>query len=162
VNLEHISSFSVTRSVLLSTEKELLEAGDNGFELFVLWSGKSGSDETFEITTHHVPEQESFKTSEGLLVRVSGPALHRLNSMLYETGERLAAQVHAHPTSAFHSHTDNSYPIVTALGGLSIVVPDFATRGVFTRGTAGYRLTNSGWTKISKRRLSRMLRVVEG
>jgi hypothetical protein len=65
--------------------------------------------------------------------------------------------VHAHPTDAFHSPTDDTYPIVTTVGGLSIVVPDFARRGVLTRGTVAYRLSSAGWEKVPRRRLRKLL-----
>jgi proteasome lid subunit RPN8/RPN11 len=37
------------------------------------------------------------------------------------------AQVHTHPGEAFHSATDDGWPIVSQEGFLSIVIPDFAT-----------------------------------
>jgi hypothetical protein len=83
------------------------------------------------------------------MVRVEGQALHELNLWLYEHNEVLAAQVHAHPTHAFHSDTDDTFPIVTALGGLSLVVPDFARRGVLTAGSAAFRLSRSGWDAVA-------------
>ena len=78
-------------------------------------------------------------------MRVEADELHRLNVWLYENAERLAIQVHSHPTEAFHSDTDDAYPIVTTLGGLSLVVPDFARYGVRGPETALYRLSSAGW-----------------
>ena len=69
-----------------------------------------------------MPRQTAYRLSEGLCVRVEGPELHRLNIWLYEHHELLAVQVHAHPTDAYHSETDDTYPIVTTRGGLSLVV----------------------------------------
>ena len=66
---------------------------------------------------------------------------------LYEAGEMLAVQVHAHPTDAYHSDTDDTYPIVATLGGLSIGVPDFCSRGLFTDSTMIYRLEPKGWVE---------------
>jgi hypothetical protein len=34
-------------------------------------------------------------------------------------------QVHTHPKAAFHSLTDDTWPIVHTLGFLSLVVPNF-------------------------------------
>jgi proteasome lid subunit RPN8/RPN11 len=73
-----------------------------------------------------VPGQQSFSTPDGLLVTVPGDALFNVNKLLHERGEILAAQVHTHPSSAYHSETDDHYPMVTLLGSLSIVIPDFA------------------------------------
>ena len=146
--LERIQRFSVSRDLLAQTERALRRAGAEGYELFVLWSGIIDGSELV-IRTCHVPKQTSSKTRRGLMVRVEGQALHELNLWLYEHNEVLAAQVHAHPTHAFHSDTDDTFPIVTALGGLSLVVPDFARRGVLTAGSAAFRLSRSGWDAVA-------------
>jgi hypothetical protein len=145
--LEHIHSFVVTRGQLAQTERALRKAGIAGYELFVFWSGVVRGEE-LEVRTCHVPHQTSSKTRDGLLVRVEGQALHELNVWLYEHNETLAAQVHAHPTDAFHSDTDDTFPIVTTLGGLSLVVPDFARRGVLVRDSAVFRLSMRGWDPV--------------
>lgn len=162
MRLDQVISFKVPRPILNSTETAIREAGEEGYERFVLWSGLLDPDEkTLLIVTVHIPEQKSYKTPDGLLVRVEGPALHHLNAALYESGETLAVQIHAHPQEAYHSRTDSGFPIVTALGGLSIVAPDFATRGVLTTGTAAYRLQRSGWKKIPRRKLDEAILVVD-
>lgn len=157
--LEKIRTFQVDQPLVEDTERALRQAGDEGYEMFVLWSGRVEAD-VLHVRNAHFPEQRSYKTDGGLLVRVEGAALHRLNAWLYENGETLAAQIHAHPTDAFHSDTDDTYPIVTALGGLSVVAPDFARRGVITRGTAAYRLTPMGWTRVPRWRLKRVVKVL--
>jgi hypothetical protein len=145
--LQGVRRFVVTREQLAHTQRALRKAGRAGYELFVLWSGVSSGEE-IHIRTCHVPRQTSSKTSAGLLVRVDGQALHELNVWLFEHHETLAAQVHAHPTDAFHSDTDDSFPIVTTLGGLSLVVPDFARRGVLIPGSAAFRLSSRGWDRV--------------
>jgi hypothetical protein len=158
VNLQAVERFVVSGSVVRATVESLREAGEDGFERFVLWSGVV-TDKSMSIRTAHVPEQTAYRTESGLMVRVDGDALHRLNTWLYKENETLAAQVHAHPTGAFHSGTDDAYPIVTALGGLSIVLPDFATRGFFTRDVKAYRLTPDGWRRIAARRFRGLVEV---
>jgi hypothetical protein len=147
VNLETIRRFVVSARDLERTGKALRHAGHDGYELFVLWTGVIHGD-VLRVRTCHVPRQTSRKTRNGLLVRVEAQALHELNVWLYEHGEVLAAQVHAHPTDAFHSDTDDTFPIVTTAGGLSLVVPDFALDGVLTPSSAAFRLTSNGWTRV--------------
>ena len=159
MNLEHIQRFVVPSKVIDETIEPLRNAGEEGFERFVLWSGHQDGARML-IRTIHVPAQTAYKTSSGLMVRVEGEALHKLNSWLYAHGEVLAAQVHAHPTEAFHSGTDDEFPIVTALGGLSVVVPDFAMRGFFVGGLEAYRLTGKGWRRVRPRRVRRLIEVV--
>jgi hypothetical protein len=153
MSLEQVARFRVPADVRERTESSLRAAGRDGYELFVLWSGRVAG-ETFEVMAAHVPRQTSAKTRDGLLVTVEGEALHKMNIWLYEHEQFLGTQVHAHPRRAFHSETDDTYPIVTTLGGLSLVAANFCRRGLPHRSSAAYRLTAHGWTETS-------LRVVE-
>jgi hypothetical protein len=40
------------------------------------------------------------------------------------------AQVHTHPEEAFHSASDDHWPIVSQAGFVSIVIPNFGSRGI--------------------------------
>lgn len=145
MRLADVRRFRVSREIVRKSEERLRQAGSEGYELFLLWSGVL-NDDAFTVRTPHVPKQESFRIrGRELLVQVEGEALHQLNAWLYEAHEMLGIQVHSHPTEAFHSDTDDKFAMVTTLGGLSIVVPDFARQGLFTRGTAVYRLHDAGW-----------------
>jgi hypothetical protein len=157
VTLETVETFSISKDIVAKTEDSLRAAGRDGYELFVLWSGEEEGS-CFRVRTAHVPKQISFRRKGGLSVRVEGEALHKLNVWLFEHEETLGAQVHAHPTDAYHSETDDTFPIVTVLGGLSIVVPDFCRGGLFA-GSAAYRLSRDGWSEAS-RPISQLLRVV--
>jgi hypothetical protein len=154
--LEAITRYIVPTDIALETDVRLRAAGRQGLERFVLWSGLTDG-ETFMVRTLHVPEQTSYRLRTGLCVRVEGDALHRLNVWLYEHGEQLGIQVHAHPTDAFHSDTDDTYPMVTARGGLSIVVPDFASEGVQGPGVAAFRLSVNGWDELDPSAASRLI-----
>ena len=144
---ESIRRFIVPRDLADETDVQLRSAGRDGVERFVLWSGLI-DDDTFRAQTTHIPKQAAYRSTEGLCVRVDGDELHRLNLWLFQHGERLAVQVHSHPTDAYHSDTDDTYPIVTTRGGLSLVVPDFGLFGVRGPGTALYRLGPSGWQEL--------------
>lgn len=146
--LETVSRFVVPLHVVSVTDSGLRAAGLTHSECFVLWSGIKEQD-TFRVRTAHVPRQTAYHFSDGLCVRVEGDELHRLNVWLFQHGEQLAVQVHSHPTEAYHSETDDMFPIVTVRGGLSIVVPDFANAGVLGDGVAYYRLGLSGWDELS-------------
>jgi len=45
---------------------------------------------------------------------------------LAETGTGVRAQVHTHPGAAYHSATDDAYPLLHNPGFLSLVIPRFA------------------------------------
>lgn len=155
---ESIREFVVPSDVCDETDKQLREAGLDGNERFVLWSGKVRGDQLL-VRTMHSPRQSAYKLSTGLCVRVDGDELHRLNIWLYQNNERLAVQVHTHPTDAFHSDTDDAYPMVTTIGGLSLVVPDFARYGVRGPKTALYQLSSRGWEELSPAAALRILRM---
>lgn len=148
MTLENVERFVVPTSVVADTEDALRDAGTGGHELFVLWSGAVEEDR-FRAQTMHVPKQTSYRYKRGLLVRVEGDALHELNKWLYEEGQVLAVQVHAHPRKAFHSDTDDTFPIVTARGGLSIVAADFCRDGLLSKQTAYFRLLDGEWQEQS-------------
>jgi hypothetical protein len=145
---DRILRFNVPAEIADGTDAQLREAGRAGVERFVLWSGVIEGP-AFQVRTMHVPKQTAYRLPEGLCVRVEGEELHRLNVWLYEHEERLGVQVHSHPTDAYHSDTDDEYPIVTTRGGLSLVVPDFGRAGVRGPRTALYRLDRSGWQAIA-------------
>ena len=153
-----IREFIVPADLCDETDRQLREAGLQGNERFVLWSGVV-HDRRLLVKTAHCPKQIAYRVDGGLCVRVEANELHRLNLWLYKNAERLAIQVHSHPTEAFHSETDNTYPMVTTIGGLSLVVPDFARYGVRGPRTALYRLSNRGWKRLSRFRARRVLQL---
>ena len=68
---------------------------------------------------------------------------------LSEHGLGVRVQVHTHPEDAFHSVTDDTFPLLFNPGFLSLVIPDFAM------GPVGFRdayLTeiqpNGGWKRV--------------
>jgi hypothetical protein len=148
MTLSQLEVITVPASIVHETEQHLRRAGRRGLELFVLWSGTLDRSE-FAVRTAHVPRQTSYQLKSGLMVRVDGDALHQLNSWLYEHEEILAVQVHAHPTHAFHSETDDTYPIVTTMGSVSIVAADFCRDGLLSDASAVYRLGDQGWDELN-------------
>lgn len=159
VTLETINLFRVPAWIVRETEAGLRGAGVQGLELFVLWSGVV-NDRTFEVRTQHIPKQTSYRLELGLCVRVEGDELHRLNRWLFDTGEMVAVQVHAHPSDAYHSTTDDAFPIITTIGGLSIVAPNFCRDGLLGPGTMAYRLRAMGWDELNAMDIGRLIDVV--
>lgn len=144
MNLSEVRTIALPAPLLADTESALREAGRREHELFVLWSGHLAGG-IFSVRTAHVPDQISYRTIDGCGVRVEAEALHKLNVWLYENAELLGVQIHSHPTEAYHSSTDDAYPIVTTEGGLSIVVASFCRDGLLAPTTASYRLVAGRW-----------------
>jgi hypothetical protein len=150
VSLEQITEFRLSRQLISRTLEPLREAGRAGNEAFVLWGGRTSSPDVFEFTHSYLPRQTATRTSRGLLVVVDGAELFRVNREFYRHGLTLAGQIHSHPTDAYHSDTDDTYPLITLKGGLSGVVPDFAEDGERRLADwAWYRLAGAGdWSPI--------------
>lgn len=148
--LAGVSRFTVTEGVIEATVEVLAEAGRRGHEAFVLWGAIPARDGSMHICTAVRPAQHAEKTRDGLLVTVPGEALFGVNKLLYERGETLAAQAHSHPGPAFHSKTDDAFPLVTLRGALSVVVPNFARAGRAGLGSwVWYRLAGVGdWVQV--------------
>jgi hypothetical protein len=143
--LSGASTFTVPGTIVAETIAVMQEAGAGGFEAFVIWGGRWSAPDTIGVTTAYLPTQTPHQTPEGLAVTLDGDALFAANMSMYQRDEILVAQVHSHPTDAFHSELDDAMPIVTMRGALSGVVPDFGADGPdgFTT-WAWYRLTAPG------------------
>lgn len=151
MTLTAVEEFVVPIDLVDQTLEPIQEAGRKGYEAFVLWGGRldeGGRRLVYESA--YFPEQTTSRSDEGLLVVVEGDALFRVNRGFYEHGLTLAAQVHSHPTNAYHSDTDDAYPLMTLVGGLSGVVPDFGDGGRDRLDDwAWYRLVGPGeWVPV--------------
>jgi hypothetical protein len=154
VGLGGILTFVLPRTLLESSLEVLAQIGRSHAEGFVVWGGNRENDTQFRFQVGLVPEQRAYSTDEGLLVTVDGDALHDMNVRFNEQGLMLAGQIHSHPTGAYHSSTDDHLPLVTVIGGLSVVVPDFARDGLGARDRfAWYRLASyANWVEVDPSR----------
>lgn len=159
MTLQRVRKFRVEGHALRETEKAIRSAGREGYESFILWSGTTHGN-TFTVAEVHFPKQTSYIFKSGLCVHIDGPELHRLNVWLFEAQQIIGVQVHSHPGDAFHSETDDTYPIATIEGSLSIVLPFFARDGWKSSGIAAYRLKKNKWVEIN-RPLSDLIEVLD-
>lgn len=138
--LRVVKSVKVPLELALEAHDYLRRVGLQGAEGFALWAGVL-QDEVFRVTHTRIPVQHHLRTDDGILVVVDSDELLRTNLWLYERGLILVAQLHSHPTDAYHSETDDALPIVATVGGLSLVAPDFARRPFSLADYAVYRLS---------------------
>lgn len=158
MKLNEIHRFTVSRQIVAETDRALRTAGDDGYECFGLWTG-GFVNSTFAVEHLYVPSQEAYRGEDGVCVQVGADELHALNRWLYDEHQTLAIQIHTHPHEAYHSETDDTYPIVTTLGGVSIVVADFARPGLLASSTAYYRLEPRGWVAVHRAPANPLLEV---
>jgi hypothetical protein len=118
-------------------------------------------DDTFLVTETIVPKQVALTLENGLLYSVGGEELHRLNVYLYTNNLSLISQIHSHPGLAYHSETDDAYPIVTTTGGLSIVVPNFAAAQASVDIWAVFQLsTSNSWVELGEKEKTSLISII--
>lgn len=148
--LSDVTELRVASQVLIEGYEFMRSAGRMYLEGMVLWAGKQQG-QIFTITDLIIPKQKGLRTSEGVCAIVEADELRRLNIFLYQNSLELAAQVHTHPTEAYHSSTDDEYAIATTVGSFSIVVPNFAVVNYALAECAVYRLDAQGsWIDVDE------------
>ena len=158
LGVQHVK---IGRSTIEKMLKTMREFGSHGCEVLVLWLG-----ETDPINGHavvdqaYVPRQKPISSEDGVGYFVAGETLFQLNRDLSETGLRLIAQVHSHPCEAYHSEADDRYAIVTAQGGLSLVVPNFGHAPADPNSWAVYRLNGQDWLEVDNKEVASLFEVI--
>ncbi len=169
-SLTTVDTVMVPRSIAAATQAHLQSAGRRGLEGLALWAGVQEG-RLFGVREMIAPRQQGIRSDHGLAVVVDGQELHRLNLHLYKSGLRLLAQIHSHPTEAYHSAMDDEFAIATALGSFSLVVPDFARHPLHLERCAIFRLTprpwwkpgtRPEWAKVPSTHVKAIFRTVEG
>lgn len=151
----------VPRSCAKAAQAHLRAVGRDGSEGFALWIGRR-SGTVFTVTETLIPLQTAHHSPRGVSVSVHADELFRLNRLLYTTQQELLAQLHSHPTDAFHSETDDSYPIATTAGAFSLVIPDFAVRPFALEECAVYRLVpEQGWLEFPAPAVQRVFQLFD-
>lgn len=148
-SLSNITRIEVNRKLLQHTIEHLRKVGEQRFEGITLWAGMPKNN-NFYVTDSIAPTQKLLRIKGHTCVTVENEELHRLNVWLYQNKKLLIAQIHSHPGEAYHSDTDDQFPIVTAIGSISVVVPNFARNSNNLNNCALYRLDNFGrWNELS-------------
>lgn len=137
----------------------LRSAGTEGVEGVGLWLGRQ-EDNVFTVFCSLIPAQKAYRTEEGLLYQVDGEELHRINRWAYEQKLVLLVQIHSHPGRAYHSDTDDAFPIVATLGGFSIVIPNFGSDPIDKKYWKVYCLQSDGWKEVPEKDVNELFQIV--
>lgn len=141
-----MTDLEVPRTMREKTDSYLELSRSNLVEVLVLWSSEPGS-EVSRVREVWLPKQEA---GSGFF-HVSGEELFKINKKLFGRKQTLVAQVHTHPSLAFHSEVDDEFAIVSHEGAYSIVVPRFGDASVadFER-CAYYHREGSTWRRLGR------------
>jgi len=148
----------VKPEIIYITLDVLRQFGSLGYEGLVLWTGRILQSEAY-VSDIYVPDQHPIKSESGLGYFVDAEGLFKLNQELSNSGYRLIAQVHSHPSEAYHSEADDRYAIVTVNGGLSFVVPDFGKAPANPACWAVYRLDGRTWRELPESEVRSLIRL---
>lgn len=161
-NLSEVKALVVSQQIIEQTYNHFRAYGERGLEGFVLWNGTIGADELASVKEAYIPLQHSINTAYGLSVTIPGEALHKLNVHLHSSSLKLLAQVHSHPSEAYHSTVDDFYPVTTQVGSFSIVVPHFGRVPFSSENCAIYRLTATNqWVQLTKDQIAASIVIEE-
>lgn len=157
----NLTELRVPRRLADEAQAHLRAVGQVGNEGFALWSGRREGN-VFTVAETLIPVQRGLQFQTGVCVTVGADELFRINRHLYTTGQQLVAQLHSHPTEAYHSETDDTFPIATTVGAFSLVVPDFAVRPFSLEECAVYRLVeDDGWLDFPPEAVRRVIHLIE-
>jgi hypothetical protein len=114
------ATYRLPRRILDETFAHFRDCGRGKRECQVLWVSPWDAPETIAKAVH--PKHEA---------HVGGFVLDDrwLNEFWFTLAQEnlgIRIQVHTHPGEAFHSPTDDAFPIVHTTGFLSLVIPNFA------------------------------------
>ena len=128
--------------ILQKTFSTLRECGRGECECAVYWIGPSQSNAVNGVE-HPIHRRSPFG------YELDDLWLTDFWKRLAASKHSVKAQVHTHPGEAFHSSTDDRWPIVSQEGFLSIVIPDFATGEISLNNAWIGRLREDGiWSRL--------------
>jgi hypothetical protein len=140
------TALRISRSLFQETFAKLRDCGVGARECQVLWVGPWSEQDLVGEVVHprHMGHFGGFKLDD--------PWLTQFWLELANRSWGIRAQVHTHPGTAFHSQTDDDYPIVRTTGFLSLVIPRFAQGNVTLAGTYLCEVQDDGsWLEVDAR-----------
>lgn len=112
----------LAQGIWSSTIAQLRDCGMAKRECVGYWTGPIAEPSLVDEVVH--PRHKATAGSYEL----DGTWLHEFWVALHRQRREVRVQVHTHGSIAFHSHTDDQWPIVHTPGFCSLVIPNFATR----------------------------------
>ena len=159
IGFQGISKIIIPSECIKKAYELMRSAGECRVEGVALFAGYE-KDCDFYTSQTIIPKQTAYRLELGLLYAVDADELHRINVWLYENNLSIIAQIHSHPNEAYHSGTDDAYPIVATKGGISIVVPRFAIDPIDINNCAVYRLSSKNcWVKLSQSETNNIIQI---
>lgn len=109
----------LAQEIIRTSFRKLRGCGHGECECAVYWTGPA-SEQLVDEVEHPIHRRSPFG------YEVNDTWLTEFWKCLALSKRSVKAQVHTHPGRAFHSASDDQWPIVSQVGFISIVIPDFA------------------------------------
>jgi hypothetical protein len=130
--------YQLPRSILEETFALFRQCGAGRRECQALWVSPWSALQQISAVIH--PRHQA--TSAGVQVDPNWIGNYWLELSEKKMGIRV--QVHTHPGAAFHSGTDDEFPLIHQPGFLSLVIPNFALGPIGFRGAYLAEISSSG------------------
>ena len=133
---------AVPAAVLAETFTSLRGCGKGRRECVVYWLGPTHVLGAVDENVHplHAAGRGGYEIDDRWLTAFWFDLARRRRSV--------RVQVHTHPRAAFHSPTDDDWPLVHTPGFLSLVIPDFATGPIGLEGAFLAERVARGWRAV--------------
>jgi hypothetical protein len=133
----------LTSAVLANTFEMLRACGRGECECVVYWTGEVAAN-AIDAVEHPVHERSPYG------YQIDDRWLTRFGFRLARDRRSVKVQVHTHPGHAFHSQTDDDWPVVAQKGFVSVVIPRFAMGGANLENAWIGRLQHDGtWQRLT-------------
>ena len=117
-----MSGVSCPRDTLAATLAILRRGGERGEERVALWLSSAAPRAPAPVVEVYEPDQ----TARADRFHLPPASMRALLDHLRASRLRIVAQIHTHPSRAYHSDIDAEWAIIRHTGALSLVLPRFA------------------------------------
>jgi proteasome lid subunit RPN8/RPN11 len=133
----------LAKDIVGATFRTLSECGRGECECVTYWTGPTERD-AVDGVEHPVHKRSPVG------YEVDDNWLTEFWKRLAQAKRSVKAQLHTHPGEAFHSASDDQWPIVSQPGFISIVIPDFAAgEPTLDRAWIGRLETDGKWRRLT-------------
>jgi hypothetical protein len=179
--MSEVSKVCIPRFIIRKTEEYLKNYGSEDKEGLLFWAGIANGEQGVVTTcvfpkfsssqlqfhpypsTYPSPLSSKIETYSIPIAQISAEDGSKIVSEIRKRGLYVLAQVHSHPSGAFHSSVDDANAFALYTGYLSVVVPDFCREGMepITRCAFFVCQQNKTFRKLSETEITNRILIVD-
>ena len=154
-----VSKIILPSSCLNKAYKQMRVAALQHLEALALFAGIKEHN-TFHILETFIPGQVNPKPEDTLSPLVPAGEMHRIRCWLEEKDFQLIAQIHSQHRTAPQVLQHAALPLLQLIGGISIVIPDFAHLPIKPESWVVYRLSAANkWIALDKQEICHLFEI---